>query len=184
MIGVDQIGQWYGLKQLQTSKEVRNHRCGSTFHEAKTICLIYLDRDEAFYNQVKAYVKFLHSEYGMRRVCALGYVNKKAKHVPVYQSQKLEYQFFTKNDTNWFQKPVSNVEVFLNESFDILIDLNMSESLSLDYIVRESRSKMKVGSRQKRHSHLYDILIDVRASQSVGPYIDQVNFVLNNFRLK
>lgn len=183
MILGSKLGNWYGAKKLRDHAGDRVRK-GSTFHEAQSVGLVYVDRDEELYNQVKRYVKFLHSEYGMRRVCAMAFVDKKAKQVPVYQAQKLEYQFFTRNDINWYQKPVHNVANFLDEPFDILIDLNLNDSLATDYLIRDSKANMKVGHRSKKQSHLYDVLIDTGEAKALGPYIDQVNFVLNNFSLK
>lgn len=183
MISGSKLGNWYGAKKLRDHNGVR-FRKGSTFHEAQSVALIYVDQDEELYSQIKRYVKFLHSEYGMRRVCAMAFIDKKAKQIPVYQAQKLEYQYFTRNDINWYQKPVHNVANFLEEPFDILIDLNLQNNLATDYLVRDSKASMKVGDRSKKQAHLYDVLIDTGGIQALGPYIDQVNFVLNNFNLK
>ena len=127
--------------------------------QAQSVALLYLDRDEDYFKEVRALVKDLHDLYGVKKVGALGYIDSASKSIPVYQAQKLEYMYFTKSDLNWHLKPTASLVNFVSEPFDLLIDLSQQRCLPMQYVVKASKAKMKVGTGLAQADDLYDLCI-------------------------
>lgn len=97
----------------------------------------------------------------LKSVFALGYVDVETKKIPIWQNQKLESEFFTREDLNWQMRPVKNVSKFINEDFDILVDLTSGKNLPLNFLVKESKAAMKVGVKGSTAERYYDLIIDM-----------------------
>lgn len=132
---------------------------GVNLPQAKTVALLYVDSGEDYFKEVKSLVKDLHDVYGVKSVCAMGFVDAKAREIPVYQAQKLEYMYFTRGDLNWHMSPTASLKNFISEPFDLLIDLSEHPCLPLQYVVKASKSRMKVGTGSAEADELYDICI-------------------------
>ncbi|MDG1260559.1 MAG: hypothetical protein P8O05_02265 [Flavobacteriales bacterium] len=171
----------YFLQKLDSSDR---NRKGCTLNEAKSVALLYRDHDEAHYKQIKSLVKSLHADFGIQRVCALGFVNSNAKQLPIYQAQKLEYMYFTKDDLNWHMKPKVNLMNFLHEEFDVLIDLTLAPSLPLQFIIKSSKASMKVGNSLTQNETDLDFILEVDENVSLDEYWRQVVFYLTNLKIK
>src|ERR1035437_9283297 len=71
---------------------------------------------------VKRYVLYLREH--RKRVKAIGFFT--TKHIPDMAFSKLEYDFFSPKELNWFGKPSSVfIQNFIDEEYDLLIDLNV-----------------------------------------------------------
>lgn len=159
-------------------------KAGSTLHAAASVGILYNDVDEAFYKKIRSYVKLLHEQYDVQRVFALGYVDTTAKELPIYQVQKLEYMYFTKSDLNWHLKPVVSLMHFIDEQFDVLIDLSTSPSLPLKYILKSSHASMKVGTPQAGTADSLDLMIDAKEGITPEEFWGQAIFYLTNLPLQ
>lgn len=92
--------------------------------------------------------KHLKDELGVGRVAMLSYVETDNKRTPSYLVKKLDSGFFCKSDLNWYGKPVSEIEAFIDVEFDILIDLELEPVLPLKHVLKQSKAHMKVGPHQ------------------------------------
>ena len=97
---VRRIKQAAGGRFLRNEAEPQRERRGSNFNSAQRIGLLYLDSDEPYFNKVKNYAKFLKDEFDIKSVICLGYVDEVKKKLPVWQMQKLELNFFSREDLN------------------------------------------------------------------------------------
>ncbi|MFZ5553331.1 MAG: DUF6913 domain-containing protein [Bacteroidota bacterium] len=167
-----------GLKQAR--REFRNlRRVGKVYNlgNAQSVCLIYKADSEEKYVTVKNYVKHLKEEEGVRKIMALGYVDDKI--VPDYLRPKLEFDFFCNKDLAWNYRPGGTViKNFVNEPYDILIDMEQDEIVPLRYVLNWSQAKFKVGYFNKDFQHYYDLMLDVKSGELVD-YIAQVNYYLS-----
>ena len=90
-----------------------------TLSEAKNIGIIYNATEYISFEIVRDLVKQLSNN--SISISVLGYVDSK-KLIDHYLYRK-GFDFFCKNDLNWYYKPVSSqTEHFINEPFDILIN--------------------------------------------------------------
>ncbi|WP_306643722.1 DUF6913 domain-containing protein [Sanyastnella coralliicola] len=181
---VQRMKEKAGKYFLEREQPAQRERTGTNLSNANSVAFLYEDKDEAYFKQIQRLVRFVHEEYGVRRACALGYVDKPTKQLPIYQLQKLEYMYFTKGDLNWHMKPKVNLMNFLQEPFDILIDLRLSPSVPLDYILRHSKAKMKAGASLSGAEEMYDFSLEVQSGCSLDEYWKQINFYLSNLTLK
>ena len=76
---------------------------------------------------------------------------------------------------NWFQKPEGTEVInFIDQEFDILIDLTIEYSYPLNYICTLSRSRFKVGMKEEGETKDYDMLIDISKKKTIEFIIIQV----------
>jgi hypothetical protein len=108
------------------------------------------------------------------KVSVLGYVHSK-KLIDHYLYRK-GFNFFTKNDLNWFKKPVADtVEEFINAPFDMLINLCLEEYYPIQYVVALSASSFKVGKYSDEPNYL-DFMIDIeKEKQEMRDLQKQIN---------
>jgi hypothetical protein len=89
----------------------------------------------------------------------LGYVDSK-KLIDHYLYRK-GFDFFCKNDLNWYYKPVSSqTEKFINEPFDILINLSLEYQFPIHYVCSASKASFKTGRYSPTDTSL-DFMIDI-----------------------
>jgi hypothetical protein len=81
-------------------------------------------------------------------------------------------------------KPIRHVEPFLQEDFDMLIDLSGGNVLPLNFVLKQSRAKMKVGLKGTRAERFCDFLIEMGANPGLDKFVDQLNLYLSNPKIK
>ncbi|MEM7163190.1 MAG: hypothetical protein AAF487_12205, partial [Bacteroidota bacterium] len=102
------------------------------------------------------------------------------KEAPIYHMHKLEFDYFDQSDINWFGKPKSdNIKNFVNKDFDILLDMTQGEYLPLNYVLKQSRAKFKVGPFSEEREYDFDLNIESKRNQGLEEFIKQVNYFLN-----
>lgn len=181
---VRKIKQAAGGRFLRNEAEPKRERRGSNFNSAQRIGILYQDVDEPYFNKVKNYAKFLKDEFDIKSVICLGYVDEVKKKLPAWQLQKLELNFFSREDLNWHYKPVQNVATFLQEDFDMLIDLSGGNVVPLNYVMKESKARMKVGLKGSRTERYCDFLLNMGEAPSTDKFIEQLNLYLSNPKIK
>jgi hypothetical protein len=125
--------------------------------EAKNIGIIYDATEYISFEIVRDLVKQLSNN--LVSISALGYVDSK-KLIDHYLYRK-GFDFFCKNDLNWYYKPVSSqTEKFINEPFDILIDLSLDYLFPIHYITSASKASFKTGRYSTTDTSL-DFMIDI-----------------------
>jgi len=142
---------------------------------AKSIGIVYQLFDVPDYNQVMEFVTQLQHDH--KEVKALGFVQHKNlinRFLP-----KLSYDFFSLNNINWYNKPVSDrVQDFISREFDLLIDLTLNEHLPLKYIIGLSKARCKVGRFSNENARYYDLMIKIQPMTAWREYISQVKHYL------
>jgi hypothetical protein len=172
----DRIGR---LRLAREAEPVRQ-RGGTNFTEAKRIGILYRDDDERAYNRIRAFAKGLKENFRTNTVQVLGFVDLPDKQLPVWQQRKLEYDYFTHNDLNWYMKPVKNVRNFLEQDFDLLIDLSGGNITPLGFVLKASKAHMKVGWQGSATAPYCDLVIAIPGSESPDLFIQQLHLYLGN----
>jgi hypothetical protein len=168
-----EFGNYFFRKEL---KKVRNNRQIMNMNDAKTIGLVYDASDEVTYGIVSEFVRFFQES--QKTVKAFGYVNY--NRLPHYCFPKLSYDYITKRDLNWYMKPKNTKATdFINEEFDILIDLCIHDCFPIKYVSCASKAKFKVGKYGEKHSAIYDFMLNVDKTISLEEYIKEITHYLN-----
>jgi len=156
------------LKSLKRNKSVYN------FDNAKEIGIIINATDAKVYEAACSFIKFLTEK--KIKVVSISYVEK--KEVLDLYSLQIGMLYFTKSDLNWYYKPTNhNILDFINNRFDILIDLSLEELYPLEYILNLSRAKYKVGRFTSENS-VYDLMINIKKTDTVEFLIEQIKHYL------
>ena len=100
-------------------------------------------------NNIKIIKDFVYNfSSGKQKVSAMGYVNKSNKSFDHFSSQYFDY--FSNKYLNWFGKPYRHlITNFLDYEYDILIDLSLKNHYPLNYLLKASTAKYKIGASKK-----------------------------------
>ena len=153
------------------------------FGSAKTCAILYRASDEEESELIKKFVKYLR-DYRLS-VKALGFYD--LPKLPEGVNPKLEYDFFSKKDLNLLMQPSGKtISNFIEEPYDILIDVSMAPVFPFKYIIANSRAKFKVGRQELEYSGLFDLMIKVEEGKDLKyllRYIDHYLNIINKERL-
>jgi len=128
-----------------------------TINEAKNIGIIYNATEFVSFEIIKNLVKNL--SHDTRKISVLGYVNSKNL-IDNYLYRK-GFDFFSRNDLNWYFKPISQVvDQFIREPFDLLINLSLDDHYPIRYITSFSSAVFKAG-RYSPDDTCLDFMIDI-----------------------
>lgn len=174
---IDTIKNKVGDYVFHKKFDALNRKVKTTnLQNAATIGIIYNASNEEICNKIKAFVKILRDD--KKKVKALGYVNGKISEA--HHLSKLEFDFFSPADLNWYghqNSPVINN--FINEKFDILLDLNFDNCKPTYYIAALSQSTFKVGKLSSQNKLSHDFLIDIgQSNNGIDFFIKQVQHYL------
>ena len=125
--------------------------------EAQHIGIIYNATEYVSFEIIKNLVKDL--SHDSKKISVLGYVDSK-KLIDNYLYRK-GFDFFSKNELNWYYKPISPVvDQFINEPFDLLINLSLEDYYPIQYITTLSPARFKSGKYSPDNTCL-DLMIDI-----------------------
>jgi len=125
--------------------------------DANNIGIIYNATEYVSFEIIRSLVKEL--SHDSRKVTVLGYVDSK-KLIDHYLYRK-GFDFFSKNELNWYYRPVSSVvEQFIKEPFDLLINLSLEDYFPIRYITALSPATFKAGRYSPDDIYL-DFMIDI-----------------------
>jgi hypothetical protein len=171
----DNIKSNYATRRIRTeSKGVVRQKIVSNIDDAKTIgiCFPFTGNDD--FDLLKKYVLYLRDL--KKKVKAIGYYTTKEE--PGVQYSKVDYDFFPKTSHNWFGKPTDHIVTnFIEEEFDILIDINTNNDTVLTYVAAMSKAKFKVG-RLDEKDWIHDLMFDSPADKGLKFFLRQVDTYL------
>lgn len=145
------------------------------FDEARTIGLVFDASTAAEYRLVLNYVKTLQDMN--KKVKCLGFYQGKRK--PGYLTDQLNWSYCHKADLGWSLAVKSDqVARFVDEEFDVLIDLSPSSLFYTKYLSGMSNALYKVGRFHEEQINIYDLLIQVADSTKLQELMEHVNHYL------
>ncbi len=164
------IGNYLLKKELRTITRVRKPN-KFNFNDIKTVGILFDATNPEDFEIVKRYVTYLR-EY-RKKVKVIGFFSTRA--VPALTYSKLEYDFFSHKELNWIGKPSSIIiKNFIDEEYELLIDLNVHDHFSLRYIAALSKATFKVG-KYDENEEIYDMMIDSDNTKKVKYFLRQVD---------
>jgi hypothetical protein len=155
---IDTFKEYMGRRVLaQKLKNQIRHPIICNIDHVQHIGIIYNATEYVSFEIIRNLVKDL--SHDSRKITVLGYVDSK-KLIDHYLYRK-GFDFFSKNELNWYSKPVSTVvDHFIAEPFDLLINLSLEEYYPIRYITALSAASFKAGKFSPDEIHL-DFMIDI-----------------------
>ncbi len=142
------------------------------FNKISTVGILFDSTNSEDLELVKRYVAYLKEH--RKKVKVMGFFNVKEINQMTYS--KLEYDFFSTKELNWFGKPTpAHIRNFMDEEFDLLIDLNIVDHFPLRYIGALSKASFKVGKFNDKNKEVYDLMIDADSNQTLKYFMRQVD---------
>jgi hypothetical protein len=123
-------------------------------HRNASIGILYNATERETFDVVREFYRDLRSNGNAP--ASLGYID--FKEVTFHPLARPESDYFFKHQLNWMQKPSGTVvDNFINEPFDILINLTLSDFYPIDYIAALSKAGVKIGRLESAVSFCYDM---------------------------
>jgi hypothetical protein len=167
-----------GKKSISTQLKNRTRMPAlCSVRDARHIGIIYNATEYVSFEIIKNLVRDLAND--SKTVSVLGYVNSKILN-DNYLYRK-GFDFFSRNELNWYYKPISPVvDEFVKEPFDLLINLSIEDHFPIRYIVTLSPATFKAGVYSADDSCL-DLMIDMeKERQSMQSETGtQLNFLIS-----
>lgn len=148
---------------------------------AYSIGIIYLLSDEDEYNKVTNFTKALQDQGKKVHVIGLYHYNR----IPVFYIPKLAYDLLLPKDLDIFFRPkASFVPRFIDDPFDILIDLSSPANFTLHYVASLSKAGFKIGRKIDDRPLPYDLMISTGTDTETQELIDQIVHYTSNLEFK
>lgn len=167
------------IANYQLKQDLKNRfrkRDNLDFNKALTIGLLFDPTEESDFDLIKKFIKYIREH--KKQVKSIGYFN--LKQVPTMEYSKLEYDFIAEKELNFFYKPTdSYIPAFLDEEFDILINLDLKNHWPLRYLAAMSKAKCKIGPYAPGDESIYDLMLNVDESRNLKYYFKQIDHYLN-----
>jgi hypothetical protein len=139
------------MQHLQRQRKV------TTLESAQKIGLIFNATETSIFDPIKNFIEYLTNKN--IEVFPLGIVNSNTL-VDQYLFRK-GYYFLTRKQLNWYYKPTDPyVETFINQPFDILIDLSIEQYYPIQYLAGLSKAKFKIGIYSS-NNEIHDFMINI-----------------------
>ncbi len=107
------------------------------------------------------------------KVTAMGYLDHEADTVGI------SFRHFTNKDVSWYFIPKNNdIERFLSVEYDVLINADLSQCLSLHYIAAMTQAYLKVGTTSPL-KEIYHLELDTKDTFTIKQYISELISILN-----
>lgn len=167
------IGKIFGKTDEGRGRSVKFYN----YDTAESLAIIFKLESEDQLKLIRQYLKFVKDEHSIKKVMAFAYVDQ--KEAPNYVQSRIDFEFFTRKDCNWQQKPAGiSVNNFTTEPFDIIIDLSEGGVIPLKHILVNSFSKFRIGRHSEKNESLYDFMLEVKGAFNTKEFLEQVNHYL------
>jgi hypothetical protein len=157
------------LESLTAARVLTNLR------DAKTIGIIYDSTDSANDITISKFAEQLRKDG--KTVEILGFVNDKKI------EQKEGIEIFTKKNLNWTLIPTAeNANSFAQKKFDLMFAAFITENLPLEYVVRISQAKWRVGCYSPAKTDFYEMMINRSGKTDLNYFLEQAVSFLNQIK--
>jgi len=153
-------------------------RVAINLSEAKSIGILFNMQGEPDFDMISCFTREL-VEFGKKvQVLGLHKFNK----LPPYYAQKLSFDLVTPSVLDLFYRPKSEfVSSFLNQEFDMLIDLCSESDFQMHYIACLSKASFKIGRFSEGEFAPYDLIIEDQSADH-AKFIRELVHYTSSFR--
>ena len=141
-------------------KKNKTPRFSQTYKKMKSVGILFTVDDKKKHEQIKSLIKKLeHDGKEIHVLCLLP---------PKKENHEFLFNFFTKNDLNFWGKIEStDVIKFINQPFDLLFIPDDATELMLKYILAACKAKCRVGKSSEKTKDLFEMMINVNNSKNL-----------------
>ncbi len=142
-----------------------------SYAQAKTIGVVYNADDNG---QTRAALELYNTLRGEgKQTATLGYFNIDRKKTTVHP--KLGFDYFYRSDLDWKLIPRNGVvDTFINNPFDLIIDITAEKLLPVELIIAQSKAKLKAGHLRPAGTVFYDFMIGGDGKQNIDTFAAQL----------
>jgi hypothetical protein len=170
------------LKNILLTKSIRaqkRYAAGGkqfySFDTARKVGVLFLMEQSALPKDVHNFLEYLKRK--RLPYFALGYYDQKENPNNFISTNRMSV--FNKSNMNWFGKPIcDSVESFLQQNYDIVIDLCRKKVLPLGYVAQCANVATLIGGHFYDGCP-YDIIVDAQQTCDMAGYIEQVKYYLS-----
>lgn len=156
------------LKSANLARKATKFR----FEDAKNIGIIFDATNAEDFDLVKRYVA--HLRENNKKVKVIGYFPSNG--VPALTYSKLDFDFFSRKELSITGKPTPVfIRNFIEEQYDLLIDLNIHDHFALKYISAFSKAAFKVGKYEEDDTQTFDMMIDSDHTKTIKYFLRQID---------
>lgn len=161
-------------------KHNRRTKKAVNLHQARNIGILIYPATIDEYEQSKGFIEQLRNNGA--RITMLVYIDD--DELNTYFKKNPKINIITYHELNWLYIPCHPiVRRFINQDFDMLIDLSMQFSFPLIYITALSQAHFKVGLRNRQHQY-FDLMLDVGNTRNRPYFLQQLSYYLQNIKTK
>lgn len=163
------------MKKVQRDRKA----CGMT--EAKSVGFVCFFEEEQQWKEIQPAVRMFQSLGA--KVMVLGIYPGKVK--PLWYVETMNTVMCSLSEFGMAGLPKGQkVNEFLKERFDILINCDLSEHFSTEYVCLLSCAGFKVANDTAKNRKYFDLLINMEEESKLEDYINQVLFYVSSFKKK
>ena len=156
------------LRKKLNSASFKRH--SANFEKSRSIGILFDATQPERIEHIRRFVQQLSNKG--KEVTVLAFYNDKLLH------DNCPYKNFSRKSLDWIMRPIGfEVERFMSQNFDVLINVSLQDAIPMQYIMALSNAKLRVGPATEK-LYCYDLMIDTPDKQ-LPNYIKQVTFFLN-----
>ena len=182
---IDNIKDKLGRRKIHKILKSKNRNIKVTnFDNAKSIAIIYQITTTDYQDFINQYIDYLRGDIGFKKIVSLGYYE--GTELPNFViNESFKYKYFTKKELDFsrFGKSKDVLE-FLNEDFEIIIDLSRDFIIPIKHVVASSNAGLKIGRHSIENEQFYDFMVEIDKSAPVSHFIKEVNAFLTKVKPK
>lgn len=162
-------------KIKQDAERVLRNKQVFNLDEAKTIGIAFEFTTSEDFELLKKYVLYLREL--KKKVKVIGYYTGKVE--PAVQYSKVDYDFVTEKSFTWWGKSSGHIVTnFVEEPYDVFIDINFNDTIALRHIGYCSAASFKIGRYIEDAETPFDMLISVTKESGLKTYLREVDTYL------
>ena len=177
----NKIVRYYANKRLFRSyQSLKRSARIKTFSNSKNVGIIWNPVDEGSIETLELLRKILQT----KGIKSTGIAHIDSNREMETLNTITHSGFLHRQNVKWFGRPKTSTGMqFIEEPFDLLLDLSISKTVALQYILVHSQSVFKVGWQDGAPNY-YDLNIDVSEKPQCRYLMEQVVFYLENIHEK
>ena len=155
----------------KSSKAIRNT---TNFEDSLNVGVLFTYSDPTNFQMVNRMIEKL--EAGGKKVESMTYI------VKMGENESYDFSFFNKKDMDfWANWKKDEVQKFITQPFDYLLNLDLNTNTATQNILALSQAKCRVGRYEEGKNEYFELMIDYKENEYEA-FIDQVFHYIKNMR--
>ncbi len=159
------------------TKEMLSHQTphrSASLENAKTVGILF---DGTQLEDREAVLKFAEQQKREgKKLSLLAFIDNDLK------DQQLAFHFFNRRDLDFALRPKSQDAIkFMQQPFDILLNLSNESIVPLDYIAAHSHAGFRAGPHTEK-LFCYELMIEPSGKKNLSDFLRQIAFYLNKIK--